>query len=993
MPSEDRRATFTVNPGSLQQDAATPNSEKFHIRSLSGVETISQLFRFDLVLVTECDTHQPDQLINQNVTISLLKNLDSLNQANMNVDDWRYINGVISHAQRIWKGGESADSNQLNRFRVTVVPNTWNLTNIFQSRVFDQTTAWDIVAAIAPSTSDSIDIGHVNTLRAPNSDPNIDPNIREHCIQYRETDMNFISRLLEEEGISYYYKQGETSHQLVLSDGSNGFDTCAQEGSILWLSDHQNALPQQYRVHDYKFTDASGVSLDDTQGSDASFTYDFPGTFGPRDSLDIGQVQDVATWRSQEQNSKIRVITATSESVTFTAGAKFDLAMPTSELDGKRLLIVGVTHELKQPPPRGFEARARNKYSNSYTNRISCVLDEEVVVYRPPRITPKPEVKGPQTAVVEGPTDAPNGVHTDDYGRVKVKFHWDGRPDDGVDSTVGGRSAWVRVSEGWAGDLHGTVFLPHVGDEVIVDFLEGNPDRPIVTGRVYNSGNPPVRGEAGQGATGPLDPYKSIIKDRGGNEIIMDSTPNSESITLASPNADSFIVIGTPRAGGGSSSGEWTGATGATGPEESKTPYEDYTPISVARIVSKGQSEMFQVGNKIEGTLGNKAEILVGNKYDFHGGFALEGVVGGGVKFQLGQDIEFIKGPSYSRRWGPAYEHQDDDTQITGDGVYVASIKKTLNLIGGVASPVGSAAEDDTAVIELNNKFARMSVGANKTPESGAAEKAKKLQWKIIGTTLGALVAKPIVDIAVQEAAGGLGYLSGFEAGGYDEKKGDAGSQIASGAAGGVMNIATTIAQGVVLAVIMNWAKKLEKLEDGAKVVSHADSADDKPKAMVDLNNDGSIEISGTTTVELRAVERVPHDGFKKMPQKPAAPTDLTDVIYLAELVEYEKKKAKAIKAKATAEKEAKNGPGLFLKQDPAEVKLLFNVKDGGTDKSSLVFKGTDATLMGEKDLTLEAKTGEATLASATKVSCKVGTKGMQITKTETKWANLTIME
>ncbi len=194
---DDRRAIFTVNSGELS-DNGTPDI--LHIRSLRGAEAISSPFRFDLVLVTTDSAVNTGQLVGQNVTISLLRNLDLRDTADPEVEPYRYINGIVANASQVWTGGEDTSLNQLFSFSVEVVPDTWNLKNTFQSRVFHQMTAWDIAAQIVPDTSESIDMVDLGRSRNPGPRGTSDKYEREHCIQYRETDLDFVSRLLEEEG-------------------------------------------------------------------------------------------------------------------------------------------------------------------------------------------------------------------------------------------------------------------------------------------------------------------------------------------------------------------------------------------------------------------------------------------------------------------------------------------------------------------------------------------------------------------------------------------------------------------------------------------------------------------------------------------------------------------------------------------------------------------------------------------------------------------------
>jgi type VI secretion system secreted protein VgrG len=153
--------------------------------------------------------------------------------------------------------------------------------------------------------------------------------------------------------------------------------------------------------------------------------------------------------------------------------------------------------------------------------------------FRAERLTPKPIVHGPQTAVTVGPSG--EIIHTDKYGRVKVQFHWDryGKKDDKS-------SCWIRVSQNWGGKGWGGMFIPHVKQEVIIQFLEGDPDSPLITGRVYNAENmPPVGLPAGK--------TQSIIRDHGANEILMEGDGGGQRITMYSPTSETMFSIGAPK--------------------------------------------------------------------------------------------------------------------------------------------------------------------------------------------------------------------------------------------------------------------------------------------------------------------------------------------------------------------------------------------------------------------------------------------------------------
>jgi type VI secretion system secreted protein VgrG len=313
-------------------------------------------------------------------------------------------------------------------------------------------------------------------------------------VQYRETAFNFISRLMEEEGIFYFFDHTKDKHTLVLADDTSahkpfpGFEKVQykeQEKNTvgdarLWsvLMD-RSARPGSYELVDYDFKAPTKLllskakTLTQKQKSGLFEVFDYPGSFYAKDEGDR-----YAKVRMEESDAMHEVLSMQGDVRGLSAGIKFTLeGSPISKLN--REYVVVSSHFAAQIDEYGSESSPAGEGSEMI--HFSCTTIPADVFYRPQRRSHKPSIAGPQTAFVTGPSG--EEIHVDSFGRVKVKFLWDrhGTADDKS-------SCWVRVSQGWAGKKWGMMFIPRIGQEVIVEFLEGDPDRPIITGRVYNGG-------------------------------------------------------------------------------------------------------------------------------------------------------------------------------------------------------------------------------------------------------------------------------------------------------------------------------------------------------------------------------------------------------------------------------------------------------------------------------------------------------------------------
>jgi len=354
---------------------------------------------------------------------------------------------------------------------------------------------------------------------------------RDYCVQYRESDLNFVSRLMEEEGIFYFFEHEKDKHTLVLGNDPSAIKPCTNqtkaryEGSaggwkdddvIFEWSQEQEFRPGAYTMTDYNFETPATSLLSSAKGNQTKWElYDFPGEYMKRADGD-----KLARTRLEEHQMPQLIARGKSDCRSFTVGAKFSLTDHYREDLNKDYVLTALHHSGRHDI--GYTSGSDVSAEPVYVNAFECVPSTTPI--RPPRITPVPVVQGCHTAVVVGPGG--EEIFTDKYGRVKVQFHWDREGKNNENS-----SCWVRVSYPTAGKAWGAIQIPRIGQEVIVDFIEGDPDRPIITGRIYNAGQMPPYDLPGKGM---VSGFKSNSTKGGGgyNEFAFDDTKGNELIRV-----------------------------------------------------------------------------------------------------------------------------------------------------------------------------------------------------------------------------------------------------------------------------------------------------------------------------------------------------------------------------------------------------------------------------------------------------------------------------
>jgi type VI secretion system secreted protein VgrG len=482
--------------------------DKLFLESFEGEERVSDLFRFELGVLTADPDFKMDSLLNQPAVVSL----------SLADDTDRNFHGIINYMEEVETRTEG-----YVLYRATMVPWAWLLTLFNDCRIFQNKSVPDIVQQVFTDRGFS---DYANRLTGTYSP-------REYTVQYRETDLNFISRLLEDEGIFYFFEHTADKHTLVLADQPSAFAACPGQDTaaydttaggwqdpdvVLSLRRAQQVRVRKITENDYDFTKPkSPLDANLQDGTEAAIRqgefYEYPGKYTVRD-----EGSRYARVRLEEQEVRLLTVTAETNCRAFCAGFKFTLSGYFRDDANQEYALLVVNHRAASNPhistdmPESFD----------YRNTVEVIPAS--IPYHPPRHARRPFIQGSQTAVVVGKSG--EEIWVDQYGRVKVQFFWDraGNMDENS-------SCWIRVAQLWAGKGWGAIFTPRIGQEVIVDFLEGDPDRPIITGRVYNA-NQTVP------YTLPDEQTKSTVKSmssKGGggfNEIRLEDKKGSEQVFI-----------------------------------------------------------------------------------------------------------------------------------------------------------------------------------------------------------------------------------------------------------------------------------------------------------------------------------------------------------------------------------------------------------------------------------------------------------------------------
>ncbi len=421
------------------------------VESFSGIEEISKIYTYVVEAKSDKTSLSFDAMVGKPVSLILT----------LADNKKRFISG---HVKKFIQHSRLDD---LNHYHIEIVPWLWFLNKRSDCRIFQGQSALDIIKEVFDKAgfAGKYETKTTATYRQ-----------REYCVQYRETDFNFVSRLMEEEGIFYYFTHTQDSHILVLGDSPSVHKPLQPSGDVTFYrateqEERRPAVMDFIAEHSVRSTKVSLKDFDFVKPStdltvmqnesDNYELYDYPGNYTER-----ADGEHYAKVRLEYQKSLVKVFSGTATERRLTTGSTFNLIEhPRAEYNAT--YILKLVHHIGSQTEDG----------QTYKCSFECIPSD--VTFRPECKTIKPSLAGCQTAVVTGPSG--EEVWLDKYGRVKVQFHWDrqGKKDEKS-------SCWVRVARSWAGKNWGTMFHPRIGQEVIVQFIEGDPDRPLVTGSVYN---------------------------------------------------------------------------------------------------------------------------------------------------------------------------------------------------------------------------------------------------------------------------------------------------------------------------------------------------------------------------------------------------------------------------------------------------------------------------------------------------------------------------
>ena len=626
------------------------------LTAFSGQEEMSRLFSYQLEMISDNNAISAQQIVGKNVTFGV-KLADGTP---------RYFNGFVS---RFFAGDE--DRQGRRNYRAEVVPWLWFLTRTSDCRIFQNKSAADIIQQIFK------DLGFSDfNLQIQGQHPT-----RDYCVQYRETDFDFVSRLMEEEGIFYFFKHEDGKHTLVLADQKGAYTDCKEsevdyprDAGTRAVTDHITQWEHRYEFRsgkwtqtDYNFEDhparsestpaklmmagqPTTVKLDNVQKYEL---YDYPGDYAKKD-----QGENYSKIRMEEEEAEHDVVQAASTCRTFTPGGKFKIKSHLSKSEQGKYVITSIQHSASEPGVYETGQPAYDDYSNTFT----CIPDS--VIFRPARVTPKPVIHGTQTAVVVGP--AGEEIWPDKYGRVKVQFFWDreGKRDDKT-------SCWIRCAQTIAGKNWGAMYIPRIGQEVVVSYLEGNPDRPLITGVVYNADQMPPYAL-------PDNKTQSGIKSRsskGGseanfNEIRLEDKKGSEQILFhAEKNSD--IVVENDE-------------THLIGHDRTKTiDHDETTHIKHDRTETVDNDEKITIGGNRTETVGKDESISISGGHTESVGKDKSVSVGKRLSIVASDEIVLTVGSaSIVMKKNGDIAIQGKNISINGSGQIIAKASKTMILKG-----------------------------------------------------------------------------------------------------------------------------------------------------------------------------------------------------------------------------------------------------------------------------------------------------------------------
>ncbi|MFO1294443.1 MAG: type VI secretion system tip protein TssI/VgrG [Rubrivivax sp.] len=642
-----------------------------HFKSMSAHEELSRPFELEIEAVSADPDIGADKLLGTPAAVSI---------------------EVAAGAQRHWHGlvaafGIDGALGRYHRYRIVVRPALWLLTRSADLRIFQGKSVPDIVKQILAKYPGAA----AYELSGPHA-------ARGYCVQYRESDFDFVSRLLEEEGIFYFFRHGRDKHQLVFADSPDVLAAAPraerlpyvgqvgatqQRGGIgSWQMQHE-IRTGRVTLADYDFEKPATSLRTDAVSSGrghehADFeVYDYPGGY-----IDKAEGKAIAERRLEALSAGFTRYAGLASHPDMTTGCRFKLHNhPRADQNTDYLVL--------RTDIRAELAAYESGVGEDTKYECRFVAQRLADPVRPPRRTPKPTVAGPQTALVVG-SGAAGDVHTDKYGRIKVQFHWDreGKKD-------AGSSCWLRVASGWAGGGFGMLVLPRIGQEVVVDFLEGDPDQPLVVGSVYNAANMPpyelpanktVMSLKSRSFKGGAADYNELrLDDAQGSEYLMLRAQKDRLDTVANDfktDVGRDLECSVARHGAHSIGENLTLTVGKNG----SVAFGEMLHLDVGKslLLATGQNLGLGVGQDASTDAGRNWGVNAGQNIDQKAGMNFSGEAGTNLSLKGGVNVVIEAGVQLTIKAGGS------SVVLGPDGVSITGVMVKVNSGGAAGS--GSAA-------------------------------------------------------------------------------------------------------------------------------------------------------------------------------------------------------------------------------------------------------------------------------------------------------------
>src|SRR2546426_3945679 len=624
------------------------------LEAFTGEEEMSSPFHLTLDLLSENASIDGKKLLRSPATVTL----------ELAGGAKRVLHGLISRFVQLGRADE------LTSYRAEFVPWLWLLSLSSDCKIFQNLSVLEIVEQVFKTQGFSdFQIKCTKSYAK-----------REFCVQYRETHLNFVSRLMEEEGIFYFFEHSKDKHLLTLDDANSAVKPRPAKATArievtpgAWQAeDVVTAFQREHAVHtekvtlrDYDYLQPSLQLESSVAGKGKGEAYDYPGSFA---KLDEGE--RYARLYLEGHETWAQVVRGASTCRAFQSGTRFDLKEHYRADANQTYMLVSVRHA--GSTDYGSTAAGASQYHNSF------VAIPFTVPFRPPRTNHRPVVRGSQTAVVVGKSG--EEIWTDKHGRVKVQFHWDRNGKKNEDS-----SCWVRVATSWAGKNWGFVQIPRMGQEVIVDFLEGDPDRPIITGRVYNADQTPpytlpgdqtqsgVKSRSSKG--GGTDNFNEIrFEDKKGGEQIVIHAEKDEQVTVENDRTESVGHDETIEVGNNQTVTIDKDRKESVGGKESISIDKDRTEsvggdesvsVSGNRSLTVSKDESINVTGKRTDSVGKNEEVSVGENRSHN--------VGKDDKLSVGKNLAIDVADSITLKTGDASitMKKNGDIKIKGKDITI----------------------------------------------------------------------------------------------------------------------------------------------------------------------------------------------------------------------------------------------------------------------------------------------------------------------------------